>query len=320
MITHLGAGKEVTLHLRAPAVKDGEAATFEILAASDGSVLQTLEGKVKARRASVKWTPSLEDDQGARRIRYEVRAGDRKLVAPEVEVYRDEITIISLDEAGDPLPDATYELVVGDETRRGHTGTAGEHVEADLPPGEKQLTWTNGFELVAWEQQGPAVWRAKLALGAVARIRLRLVSDIGMLPIAHEPFTLRGDGLDLSGETDEEGLFEHPELVKFGEYELRIGDGKLTVYAVHKWDTSPQIVNVPDAALGPSDWNTDLVVKSQEGEVHDDDFADAPEFDDIDGADDDVLDDEDDLDPIDEQGDDEDDGDDDPPWREDDEP
>jgi len=163
MIVHVGAGKEIVLQVKAFGVPDGDPITLTVHKLADDAELGTLEGKVKDGQVECPWVaPELDEGEETRRVYYEAEVGEHEVSSHEIEIYRDKVTVASVDEEGKPFPDASYELAAGDEVRVGHTGAKGERVEDYLPPGKVRIAWLDPCELVGWEEEGGATWKAKL--------------------------------------------------------------------------------------------------------------------------------------------------------------
>jgi len=216
MIDCVGAGRALSLRLCTEGVPDGEAAVFTLFDASDDSELETVEGKVEGDKALCTWTtPDLEEEgKETRRVYYKAKVMGNEVTSPEVEIYRDKATIISLDPDGEPLPDVPYTVVAGKRARHANTGSKGERTEEYLPQGKRAVHWGEGVDLIEWQEEGPVVWKAKL--------RRQTWFDVDILGILPEEWETD----DVFVLTSDDGSFEQKKSV----YDDQIkGDDRLTL-------------------------------------------------------------------------------------------
>jgi len=72
-------------------------------------------------------------------------------------------------------------------------------------------------------------------------------------PFGNHAIVLSGQGIEVRGTLDEEGVFEHTEEVPFGEYRLSIGEFETKVLAVRD-DDPPFVVPAPPEAIPEERW------------------------------------------------------------------
>ena len=82
-----------------------------------------------------------------------------------------------------------------------------------------------------------------------------LLTEAGVAAVPGKAFTLSGHGLQLSGNTDEQGEYTH-DPAEFGEYELTVGEYTYRIPAVHRGDPPHPVHARPGSR--ESDWEGPL--------------------------------------------------------------
>jgi len=84
---------------------------------------------------------------------------------------------------------------------------------------------------------------------STGRLVFRLLDEGGVAPHPNENFEVQGpDDFSLSGTTDAEGVFEHPEPVPFGDYTLVLGETQRVIHPQAE-GSPPQPLSIADDAI-----------------------------------------------------------------------
>ncbi len=125
---------------------------------------------------------------------------------------------------------------------------------------------------------------------STGRLVFRLLDEGGVTPHANESFEVQGpDEFSLSGTTDAEGVFEHPEPIRFGDYTLVVGETQRVIQAQAE-GSPPQPLSIADDAIeggtdhenSPEDEEDPLEDEAPLVEIERDNGDPAPELLDVD--------------------------------------
>jgi len=84
---------------------------------------------------------------------------------------------------------------------------------------------------------------------STGRLVFRLLDEGGVTPHPNESFEVQGpDEFSLSGTTDADGVFEHPEPVRFGDYTLVVGETSRVIHPQAE-GSPPQPLSIADDAI-----------------------------------------------------------------------
>lgn len=155
----VGAGKTVALTVKTSGIDDGEAAEIQVFKSKDNSSLDTLSSKVKNKVISADWVakgPDPEGEEESWEVYYKAKCKGLETKASKLVVYCDWVEVSSVDEEGSALPDATFRVIAGQETRERNTGSSGIRKEEYLPFGPIKVEWLKPYHLVEWvDEKGP---------------------------------------------------------------------------------------------------------------------------------------------------------------------
>jgi putative peptidoglycan binding protein len=84
---------------------------------------------------------------------------------------------------------------------------------------------------------------------STGRLAFRLLDEGGVTPHPDEVFEVQGpDDFSLSGTTDADGVFEHPEPIRFGDYTLVVGETSRVIHPQAE-GSPPQPLSIADDAI-----------------------------------------------------------------------